>query len=153
MSDIKTKMWKELSDSPFLMIGLSTSGEHREPMTAQLDKDAQGEFWIYTTKTNRIASGGPAMAQFAAKGHDLFACIKGTLVVENDPAVIDRYWSNAVESWYEHGRNDPTLQMMRFELDDAEIWTAEAGIGGAFKLMTGKKVDPEEMGEHAVEQL
>ncbi len=147
-SSIRNEMWKAMADSPFLMIGLNSSDDHSEPMTAQLDEDANGEFWIFTTKTNRIAKGGAAMAQFSSKDHKLFACISGTLKVENDPKTIDKYWSKQVASWYELGKDDPSLCLMKFELKDAEIWTVDPGIKGMFKLLTHKKVDPEEIGDH-----
>ncbi|MBR0552340.1 pyridoxamine 5'-phosphate oxidase family protein [Stakelama marina] len=147
-ADIRKHMWKHLADSPFLMVGLTGNDEHSEPMTAQLDKDADSAFWFYTKKGNRIAKGGKAMAQFAAKGHDLFACIKGTLVEEIDPKVIDRYWSKTVEAWYEGGRNDPDLLMMRFDLDNAEIWEADASATGMFKMITGKTIKAGEVGDH-----
>lgn len=142
-------MWNAMSDSPFIMIGLNSSAGHQEPMTAQLDEDAESAFWIYTTAANRIASGGPAKAQYVSKGHDLFACIYGHLVVETDPKIIDRYWSKHVASWYPDGRNDANLRMMRFELQDAEIWTVDPGITGKLKLLTGARVDPDKMGDHA----
>jgi general stress protein 26 len=150
MSDtIRTEFWKALEHSPFLLIGLTGEHQHSLPMTAQLDRDANHAFWFYTSKDNRLAAGGPAMAQFAAKGHDLFACISGSLTPETDPAVIDRYWSKPVEAWYEGGRNDPNLLMLRFDLGDAEIWTADLGVKGVFKLLTGKTIDPQEAGRHA----
>lgn len=147
--DIRHQMWKAMADSPYLMIGLEDSSEHHQPMTAQLDEDAHGKFWFYTNRQNALAPGGPAMAQFAAKGHDLFACIRGRLVEETDPAVIDRYWSKPVAAWYEHGRDDPDLMMLRFELDDAEIWEADASITGLFRLMTGHRVQGQDLGDHA----
>ena len=146
---IREHFWKELSSSPFLMIGLDGNREHSLPMTAQLDKDADSAFWFYTSRDNRLTPGGPAMAQFAAKGHDLFACIHGTLVEERDPAVIDRYWSKQVEAWYPGGRNDPSLLMLRFELGDAEIWLADMSIKGLFKMMTGQNVRSDMKGTHA----
>ena len=88
------------------------------------------------------------MAQFVSKDHDLFACIEGRLVEETDPAVIDRYWSNAVEAWYPGGRDDPNLLMLRFELGDAEIWTSDSSATGFFKLLTGAKVEGREVGDH-----
>lgn len=148
-NSIRTDFWKALEHSPFLMVGLNSGHGHSLPMTAQLDKNADHAFWFYTTKDNRLAAGGPAMAQFTAKGHDLFACISGTLRPETDPAVIDRYWSKQVEAWYDGGRNDPNLLMLRFDLADAEIWTADLGIKGMFKLMTGQTIDPREAGRHA----
>lgn len=146
--DIKTKMWKAMSQSPKVMVSLVNKDMHAEPMYAQLDSDAHGRFWFYTMKDNRIAQGGKAMIHFASKGHDVFACIRGTLVTESRSEIIDRYWSNPVEAWYEEGKDDPSLLMLRFELDDAEIWDAEPSIKGVFKMLTGKNVQPEEMGDH-----
>lgn len=147
-TDISKQMWEAMADSPYVMISLSDSKGHSEPMHAQLDKDANGEFWFYTTKTNRIAAGGKAMAQFMSKNHELFACISGELLEETSQAIIDKYWSNAVEAWFEDGKNDKSLKMMRFKLDDAEIWTVDPGIKGTLKLASGAKIDPSEMGEH-----
>ena len=151
MTDIKKEFWNELADSRFVMLGLTNESQHAIPMTAQLDPDADSCFWFYTTKDNRVAKGGPAMAQFISKGQDIFACIKGTLNEETDEAVIDRYWSKPVAAWYEGGRQDPNLLMLRFDLDDAEIWHSDPSLKGMFKLMTGKTIDKKssEMGEHA----
>lgn len=147
--DIRERMWKELAASPYLMVSLTEAHDHAIPLTAQLDKDANGKFWFYLGRDNRLAKGGAAMAQFSAKSHDLFACIAGRLVEETDQSVIDAHWSNAVEAWFEGGRNDPNLLMLRFELDDAEIWAADASIKGLFKMLTGSTIKPGEMGKHA----
>lgn len=146
--DIREKMWKAMADSPIVMLGLTDSNEHREPMHAQLDKDANSAFWFYTTKTNRNAAGGKAMAQFASKDHKVFACIAGTLVEETDPDIIDKYWSKHVSAWYKDGRKDATLKMLRFDLDEAEIWEADADFSAKVSVTFGGKVKPEEMGEH-----
>lgn len=147
--DIRERFWSDLSASPFLMVGLTGSTEHSLPMTAQLDPAANHCFWFYTSKSNRLAPGGPAMAQFASKDHYLFACIEGTLVPENDPAVIDRYWSKQVEAWYPEGRNDPSLLMLRFDLGTAEIWRADMSLTGVFKQLFGGDVRSEMRGKHA----
>src|SRR3546814_20153094 len=82
------------------MVGATGEREHHIPMSAQLDKDAHGAFWFFTATDNRLAAGGPAMAQFAAKGHELFACISGTPVSESDRTVLDKLWSNSIAAWY-----------------------------------------------------
>lgn len=146
---IKRRFWKELAESPYLMVALDGGHQHSVPMTAQLDKDADHAFWFYTSKDNRLAGGGPAMAQFAGQGHHLFACIAGKLVEETNPAVIDRYWSNEVAAWYPGGRKDPNLLMLRFELGDAEIWLADMSLKGIFRMIMGKSVATDEMGKHA----
>ena len=151
--DIKQQFWKALADSPYLMVGATGEREHHIPMNAQLDKDANSAFWFFTATDNRLAAGGPAMAQFAAKDHDLFACISGTLRPETDRAVLDRLWNNGIEAWYEGGKNDPKLVLLRFDLDNAEIWTADPGIKGMFKLATGMTMKEGELGEHATVTL
>jgi general stress protein 26 len=148
-SEIRDRFWHELAASPFLMVGLNSSTEHSVPMTAQLDKNANHAFWFYTSKDNRLAPGGPAMAQFAAKDHYLFACIEGNLTPETDPQVIDRYWSKDVEAWYPGGRNDPGLLMLRFDLGTAEIWRADMSIKGVFKQLFGGDVREEMKDKHA----
>lgn len=146
--EVRERMWEKMSKSPFLMVKLMGSDDHAQPMTAQLDEDVEGKFWFYTQKDNRLAPGGKAMAQYVSKDHKIFACIMGTLVEETDPAVIDRYWSNMTEAWFEGGRNDPKLMMLRFELDDAEIWEGDESALGFFKMLTGQKIDRDEAGRH-----
>lgn len=147
-AEVRHRMWEKLAKSPFVMIKRTGTDDHAEPMTAILDPDADGKFWFYTRKDNRIAPGGRAMAQVVTKDHKLFACISGTLTEETDPAVIDKYWSNMVEAWFDGGRNDPDLIMLRFELDDAEIWEGDESLSGKFKMLTGMKIKPEEAGRH-----
>jgi len=89
------------------------------------------------------------MAQFSAKGHDLFACISGTLVHESDRAILDKLWNNSIAAWYEGGKDDPKLVLLRFDLDNAEIWTADPSIKGLFKLATGLTMKEGELGQHA----
>ena len=147
--DIRKTFWKKLADNPVLMVGLEANSDHSIPLSPQLDPDVSGKFWFYTNKDSRVADGGHAMAQFVSKDHDLYACIMGRLVEETDPAIIDKYWSKMVAMWYDEGRDDPKLLMLRFELDDAEIWEADRKIGGLFKLLTGQKVDQKDIGRHA----
>ncbi|WP_231862605.1 pyridoxamine 5'-phosphate oxidase family protein [Sphingorhabdus sp. M41] len=147
--DIREEFWESVADSPFVMIGLDGDRQHSIPMRAQLDKDANSAIWFYTSRDNRLAKGGPAMMQFVSKGHDLFACVSGNLTEETDPAIIDKHWSKPVEAWYEQGRQDPSLLMLRLDLADAEIWEADPGVVGMFKMMTGMTMNGDEMGDHA----
>lgn len=154
MSDtIEQTFWKALADSPFVMVGLMESQEHSIPMTTQLDKEAEGAIWFFTSDDNRFAEGGDATIQFASKGHDVFACIAGELVEEVDAAVLDKLWNNQVAAWYEGGKDDPSLLLLRFDIDDAELWTSDPGIKGMFKMMTGMTIDPREAGDHATVSL
>jgi general stress protein 26 len=148
-AEIREAMWKAMAASPYVMLGLDGDHRHFEPMYAVLDEDADSEFWFYTKRDNRVAAGGAATVQVVAKGHDLFASIRGTLTEESDPAVIDRYWSKPVEAWYDQGRNDPSLLMLRFDLKDAEIWETDTSLLGKLKMITGNTIKGGEAGSHA----
>lgn len=155
--DLKLAFWSSLKDSPYIMMNLMGSKEHALPMTAQADDKVGfhpgGSMWFFTATDNRLMPGGPAMGHFSGKGHDLFACISGTLVPESDETIIDHFWSNPVAAWYEGGRDDPKLAVLRFDLDEIEMWKPEFGVKGAFKLMTGMTIKPGEAGPHAVVEV
>jgi general stress protein 26 len=151
MSDatkLKKDLWKKMEDSPFVMIGLN-GGDHSEPLTVQLDKDQVDTLFFFAGKDNRLAGGGPAMAQFVSKGHDFFACLAGNVAIDNDPAMIDKLWSKQAESWFPGGRDDPNLALIRFDIADAELWEADMSMSGKIKMLFGGKVNPSEEGSHA----
>jgi len=148
--DMRDTFWKAFQISPFIMMKLEGAHGHAEPMTAQLDKEAHHAVWFFCKRDNRIGGGGKAMGQVMTKGHDVFACISGNLTEETDSTVREKHWNNAVEAWFPHGKSDPSVVMLRFDIADGEVWTADVGLKGAFKLMTGKPIHPEEAGEHAV---
>ncbi|MGJ3649527.1 pyridoxamine 5'-phosphate oxidase family protein [Sphingomonas sp. GlSt437] len=128
---------RELRSSPFVMIGLDDTPDHSQPMTAQLLDDEQHRWWFFTSRSNRLSIGGPAMAQFVAKGHDFFACVHGTLSESTDRDVIDRLWSNQVAAWFPGGKDDPDLLLLRYDLDSAEMWKADAGLVSAVTQVFG----------------
>jgi general stress protein 26 len=146
---LREEFWHALEQSPFIMIWLDNTGGHAEPMTAQLDRDALHTIWFFASRANRIAAGGRAMGQFAGKGHDNFACLAGTLVEETDRARREKHWSKEVEAWFPNGGDDPNLMMLRFEIDDAEIWTVDPGVLGTFRMLTGSAIRSSELGQHA----
>lgn len=145
-------LFKALRDSPFLMIGLDDTPDHSQPMTAQLRDNGDGHrhaIWFFMGRDNKLAIGGAVMAQYVGKGHQLFACLHGTLTTDDDPAMIDALWSSQVEAWFPEGKTDPNLLLMRYDLNNAEVWEADISLGGRFKMLFGGTIDPQEAGSHA----
>ena len=142
-------LWKKLAESPFVMAGLMDSHEHHIPLTAQLDEDQVDTLFFFIARDNRLARGGAAMAQFASKGHDFFACLSGRARVDDNPALIDKLWSKQAEAWFPGGRNDPNLALLRFEIESAERWAADISLGGRLKMLIGGTINPSEEGSHA----
>lgn len=145
-NEIEARFWKDLKASPFVMLGLDGARDgHTQPMTAQFDDD-HGPLWFFTTKDNGLTTAltqsERAIASYVGKGHDLFATIHGTLSVDNDPATIDRLWNSHVEAWYEGGRNDPKLALLRLDTEKAQLWLGGSSIGAAIERLFGK--DPKD---------
>ena len=118
------------------------------PMTAQLDKDANGTIWFFTTKDHTFANGGPATATFASKGHDMFARFGGTLREETSKERLDKQWSKVVEAWFPGGKDDPNLLMLRMDLGEAEIWNSDLGFVDNAKMLFGFDVREDAREEH-----
>ncbi|MEO6579532.1 MAG: pyridoxamine 5'-phosphate oxidase family protein [Sphingomicrobium sp.] len=151
---LRKKFWKELSDSPFIMLGLKGVDDDRtRPMTAQVDvpedgdKDDGGQIYFFASKSDgvgqAISGNSRAVATFVGKGHGLFAHIHGTLVPSNDRTVIERLWNPIIASWYKDGQDDPDLQLLRFDTESADVWEASPGATlKAAALKTLFDVDP-----------
>lgn len=149
-----SEFWDTLDDSPFVMLGIPSQNAHSEPMTAFFDSDNPGSIWFFTGRDNRAVQGlvkDSAMIQFAGKGHDFFACVRGDLLIEPDKSRIDQFWSNSVAAWFEGGRDDPNLVMLRFDPRDAEMWKADLSITGKLKMVFGGTIDREEARENHAE--
>jgi general stress protein 26 len=149
VAELKKDLWKRMSSSPFIMMGLAGGKQHSEPLTVQLDKDQVDTLWFFVGKDNRLASGGPAMAQYVSKGHDFFACLAGSARIDNDPAMIDKLWSTQVEAWFPGGKADPNLALLRFDIEDVEMWETDMSLSGKLKMIFGGKIEPSEEGSHA----
>lgn len=145
---IEEKFWDALKSDRTVMLGLAgVEEEHGQPMTAQLEDHApRGPIWFFSARDTDLvkAMKGPhaALLHFASKGHDVFASVHGELFLDNDRAAIDRLWNRFVAAWYEQGKDDPRLQLMRFEPARAQIWLNEHSLFAGIKLMLG--VDPKD---------
>ena len=144
--ELETKFWHALKYDMTVMLGLDgVEDGHARPMTAQIEGE-RGPIWFFTSRDNalvrQLAPGMRAIATFASKGHDLFATIQGSLRVDNDRAIIDMLWNRFVAAWYEGGKDDPKLVLLRFDAEHAEIWLNEQSVFTGIQLLLGR--DPKQ---------
>ena len=143
-AELEAKFWKALKSDMTIMLGLDGDDDaHPRPMTAQLEHD-KGPIWFFTSTESelvqQLTSGSDAIATFTSKGHDLFATLHGKLHLDNDRAVVDRLWNRFVAAWFDKGKDDPKLALLRFDPDQAEIWLDASSIMAGIKMLLG--VDP-----------
>jgi general stress protein 26 len=145
-ADLEKSFWKHLKSDRIVM--LSTKGAAPRPMAAQLDDTAH--IWFFTGAETDLfeslgegAAAAPALLTFQAKGQDLWASVMGQLSHHADPAKIDELWNPAAASWFNDGRDDPTLRLVRFDPGQAEIWEDASTLVAGFKSLLGQDLKRE----------
>jgi general stress protein 26 len=153
--ELEAKFWKALGSDMTMMLGLDGVEEgHARPMTAQFE-DNRSPIWFFTVRDNLLVQSLPrgdrAIATFTSKDHDLFASLHGTLRLDDDRATIDRLWNRFVAAWYEKGKDDPKLALLRLDADRAEVWLNDSSLLAGVKLLLGR--DPKKEYRDKVAQV
>ena len=155
-NEIRERFWKALKSDRTIMLGVEGArGGNTQPMTVLTETDEGGPLWIFTAKDHSlVASLGQsnrAIATFVDKGHHLFASIDGTLTLDNDRAVIDRLWNPYIAAWFEGGKDDPKLALLRLDPESAKIWLNATPVGAAIEWLFGR--DPKQSYEGKVAEV
>jgi general stress protein 26 len=145
--ELEAQFWKSLKSDMTVMLGLDgVEDGYARPMTAQLEHETGGPIWFFTSKdsaiVHQLTKGDRAIATFASKGHDVFATIHGRLSLSTDREIVDRLWNRYIAAWYEGGKDDPKLALLRLDAETAEIWTDASSFIAGIKLMLG--IDPKQ---------
>src|SRR3954463_1269136 len=97
------------------------------PLAVQ-QREFDGDLWFFTEdpspKTAQIRANDQVNVAFQA-GHGWLS-ISGRGSVSKDPAKIDELWTTGAEAWFEGGRADPSVALLRVHAETAEYWTSKA---------------------------
>ncbi len=158
-AELEAKFWKALQSDRTMMLGLNGVKDGlTRPMTAQIEGE-HGPIWFFTDTGNglveQLAQGNRAIATFSSKGHDLFAAVHGNISLDQDRGTIDRLWNPYVAAWYDGGKVDPKLRLLRLDAETAEIWLDGSSLVAGIKMLIG--IDPkrdykEKMAKVALDQ-
>lgn len=145
-AELEKKFWKALKSDMTMMLGINGVDDgHTRPMTAIIEGE-HGPIWFFTAKDHALVrdltEGNRAIATFAAKNHAVFATLHGSLRLDTDRATIDRLWNPFVAAWYEDGKEDPKLALLRLDPEKAEIWENASSLFAGIKMLLG--VDPKD---------
>jgi general stress protein 26 len=148
-SNPEEQFWDELDGVHAGMLGVEGSGQHMQPMAPELDRKAN-TIWFFSRRDSDLVKAlkGGAKAHFCVvgKNQDYHACMSGTLAENPDRSKIDQYWSQVVAAWFAKGKEDPSLTLLEFKLNDAAIWASSSnaikfGWEIAKANMTGEEPD------------
>ena len=124
-TDIKKELRDRLEDTNVGM--LSAGSAPAVPMSHYYEEDdPTGALWFITAKTTDLAQAAvtatPSTFIVCAKDESLYTRIEGTLSLSEDKAKLDEIWSAMAAAWFEEGKEDPDVQLMRFDPREAEVW-------------------------------
>ncbi|GAB2591221.1 pyridoxamine 5'-phosphate oxidase family protein [Microlunatus antarcticus] len=97
------------------------------PLAVQ-QREFDGDLWFFTEdpspKTAQVRANDQVNVAIQA-GHGWLS-ISGRGSVSQDQAKIDELWSTGAEAWFEGGRDDPAVALLRVQGVTAEYWTSKA---------------------------
>jgi general stress protein 26 len=106
------------------------------PLALQ-DSPFDGTLWFFTQdpspKVDDIHKNNNVNVAFeSGKG---WVSIAGTASVSKDQAKIDELWNTSAEAWFDGGRDDPSVALLRVDADSAEYWASdEPRVVSVFKI-------------------
>ncbi|EIE51915.1 general stress protein [Salipiger aestuarii] len=149
-NDLKNAFWNQLKD---VRAGLLSAEDERPvPMSPQADAD-NNAIWFITARGSAAdrgaQSGGEALFHVADSKAHLYANVSGKLTAVNDSGKLDELWNAFAAAWFEDGRDDSAVQLVKFTPHDAEIWAGDGGASFMYEIakanLTG---DTPDTGDH-----
>ncbi|WP_010140665.1 pyridoxamine 5'-phosphate oxidase family protein [Oceanicola sp. S124] len=155
MKDLATDPAKHLFDrlADITAGMLMTGPDTHIPMSHHADAE-RGVLWFITaegTEAHKAAiAGRDSHFLVADRGAKLYADISGQLQAVTDPATLDDLWSRVTDAWFEDGRDDPSVRLLRFVPSKAEAWMTEGSAKFLFEIARANLDDDHtpEVGEH-----
>lgn len=139
-----------LKDFRFSMVTFVTDEGHLHsaPMTTQNDA-FNGIVWFLGSKKSElvksISSNPQVNLGYSNISNNDYVSING--VAENviDEVILDEIWSPAYEAFFEHGKSDPDIQLIRVVCNGAQYWKGSGTLVTLYKLakasVTGETED------------
>ncbi|WP_126974361.1 pyridoxamine 5'-phosphate oxidase family protein [Gynurincola endophyticus] len=122
---------------------------HAVPMSRQ-EVDEQGNIWFLfssesETYHNLQQNDKVSVLYSDIKGYN-FLSINGTAEVSRDEARIEKYWNKMIEAWFERGKEDPRIRVLKVTPAEAHYWDNKSNkLVTFFKIaasaLSGQKVD------------
>ncbi|MGN6743952.1 MAG: pyridoxamine 5'-phosphate oxidase family protein [Amnibacterium sp.] len=96
------------------------------PMAVK-ERDFDGDLWFFTEdpshKTDEVRT-NPEV-NVALESGSGWVSIAGIAEVVTDPAKIDELWDTGAEAWFEQGRQDPKVALLKVTARTAEYWATD----------------------------
>ena len=143
------QLWSQLDKTRVSMLWVPGTDQHPQPMTHFANPDANAIWFITSSDTDlavAVGSGASGRLVLVGKSQDYHASLFGELTFSRDDAKLDSLWSTPAAAWFEKGREDPTVRLLKFTPDEASIWASQSNsvLVGLKLLRAGMQEDQSE---------
>lgn len=125
------------------------------PMALQGVED-DGTLYFFSAdssnKNKEIAADPNVQLFFCKEGPSEYLSIYGKATISRDREKIEKYWNDFIKVWFQGGKDDPALTVIRIEPADVRYWDTKNNrmvsfLKMAASLVTGKTMDDGVEGE------
>lgn len=125
------------------------------PMSRQ-EVDEQGNIWYLLSSESEtyhnLEKNKNLSILFSDTSNFNFLSLNGQAEISQDQARIDKYWNKMIEVWFEKGKEDPRIRVLKVVPSEAHYWDNKTNkLVTMFKVLssavTGQKLDIGREGE------
>ena len=166
MSDSKTpvthdlsKLFEKIKDVRICMFSTTDAHGtmHSRPMYTQ-KPEADGSLLFFTDKESakvyEVQKDSQVNLSFANPDDNVYASVSGRCNAFRDQGKINELWSEPLRAWFPQGKEDPSIMILRVNIDQAEYWDSPSSLlSRAYAYVravtTGERSESDDVNEHA----
>lgn len=109
---------------------LTTQSAHQRLVSrplALVQREFDGDVWFFTPDPSPKVDDVRAhkWVNVSVQDDGGWVSLSGEAEIVKDPETIDAHWTTAAEAWFDQGRDDPTIALVRVDVETAEYWTSD----------------------------
>ncbi len=146
-------MIKDIDHCMFTTVGADGYLVSRPLSTTQVEFDGK-RIWFFTSldspKCGEIRKHPKVNVAYASKSKSTYVSVSGKASLNQDRALIEEFWNDALKAFFPKGKTDPRLTLIEVEVRTVEYWDGPSSlIGKAITFLIARVTKNEEvMGEN-----
>lgn len=134
------KIQAVIKDVKFAMMStINSKGDlHAWPMTTSETSLGGKEIWFIGDKTSDVVkdiqSNPKVGLSYASQDDKDYVSISGNAELSTDKDKLDELWSPVYNAFFEHGKEDETVQLIKIVPHGAECWLSGSSTINMFKM-------------------
>jgi len=141
---------KELAESKTCLFSTYEDGRIVSRPMATLKVDERGTMWFMSDKNSvkneQVLSDNRVYLMYADTSKQHFLSVYGYAEIVFDRTKVDELWTPIAKAWFEQGKDDPDISIIKVKPQDGHYWDTKDGklvsaVKIAIAAVTGKTND------------